>query len=292
MLSTCCRCFFPVALAFVLTLPLVLAGCQTDPIVPPNLNPPKIENPAADLPDYADLVKRYNTNAPSLDRLWARTDVELRWRDEKARARRESGDGRLIFERPLNTAWTLEVLGDIKLWAGSDEQGFWMFDLIDGRTAYYGSYAAPLARPLPLPVQPEAVPYLLGLMPLDPGRRPAAPEVERYRGYDVIEPPGLNLRLMLDPDTARPVRIDMTDDAGISQLTCILTGDLTVTTEDQQAITLPQTAELYPQGEESRLTLKLKRPTTDSKKIQGRLFDFARLAENFKVQTSVDLNQP
>ena len=267
-------------------------GCQRGPIVPENLNPPAIENPAAQLPDYADLVRRYNATAAGLDRLWARTDVELRWRDDRDRARRESGDGRLIFERPLNTAWTLEVLGDIKLWAGSDEQGFWMFDLIEDPVAYYGRYARPLARPLPLPVQPEAVPYLLGLMPLDPDRRPVAPEVEQVLGYYVIEPPGLGLRLMLDPASARPVRIDLIDDAGQSRLTCILTGQLDVQVDDQRTLPVPQTAELYPQGEESRMTLRLKRPSTDQTKVRARLFDFNRLAEGFKVEQTIDLNQP
>ena len=276
-------------LAILTTLAI---GCQREPIVPANLNPPAIDNPASELPDYAQLVERYNVTAAGLDRLWARTDVELRWLDDRDRARRESGDGRLIFERPLNTAWTLEVFGDIKLWAGSDEQGFWMFDLLEDPVAYYGNYAQPLARPLPLPVQPEAVPYLLGLMPLDPGRRPVAPEVEQVLGYFVIEPPGLGLRLMLDPETARPVRIDMIDDSGLSQLTCILTGQLEVQASDGQTVVVPQTAELYPQRETSRLTLKLKRPSTDEKKIRARLFDFKQLADSFKVQRTIDLNRP
>jgi hypothetical protein len=272
---------------------LVLTGCKTDPIVPENLNPAPINNLSrADIPDYGDLVRRYNANAASLDRVWARTKVELRWRDERERARRESGDGRLIFERPLQTAWTLEVLGDIKLWAGSDERGFWLFDQVEGSTAFYGSYARPLARRLPLPISPEAVPYLLGFMPLDPDRRPTAPEVELFNGYFVIEPPGLGLRLMLEPATARPVRIDLTDAAGQSQVTCILTGRIDLETADGTLIPLPGTAELYPQGQESRMTVTLRRPTVDDRKFKPQLFNFERLRQSFKPDEVVDLNQP
>ncbi|MBB6431145.1 hypothetical protein [Algisphaera agarilytica] len=244
------------------------------------------------MPNYAELVGRYNQNATALERVWARTKVEMRWRDGKNRKRRESGDGRLIFERPLNTAWTVELLGDVKLWAGSDVNGFWMFDLLDERRAYYGRYGQPLVQPLPLPVQPEAVPFLLGLMPIDASRRPSAPEVEVFNGYFVIEPPALNLRLMLDPVTARPVRIDLTDTTGGSVLTCILTGEIAVTNEAELEVYLPETAELYPQGDESRLTVTFKSATSNEDKIKRKWFDFDGLAKALKPKEVIDLNQP
>ncbi|MEM1107352.1 MAG: hypothetical protein AAGH99_01530 [Planctomycetota bacterium] len=268
-------------------------GCARGPIVPENLNPVPIENAVIELPSYAELVGRYNANASGLERVWARTKVEMRWRNEKGRARRESGDGRLIFERPLNTAWTVEVLGDPKLWAGSDTNGFWVFDLLDERRAFYGAYGKPLARPLPLPVQPEAVPYLLGLIPIDPDRRPAAPEVELFNGYFVIEPPGLNLRMLLDPDTARPVRIDLTDPAGGSVLTCVLTGSIEVTNEASDDVFLPKTAEVYPRGEgqESRMTVTFRSATTNEDKVKRKWFDFEGLSKALKPKTVVDLNK-
>jgi len=271
---------------------LVCVGCRTDAIVPDDLNPEPISviNNTEDLPAYGQLVERYNRNGPALERVWARTKVELRWRDAKDRKRRESGDGRLIFERPLNTAWTVEVLGDIKLWAGSDRAGFWLFDRLEDKRAYYGQYGQPLARPLPLPVQPEAVPYLLGLMPIDPDRVPAAPAVELFNGYYVIEPPGLNLRMMLDPTDARPVRIDLTDTAGRSVLVCRLTGEVDVRREGLESVVLAETAELYPLGDESRMTVTLKRPSTDATKFKPRLFDFERLVKAMKPRAVVDLN--
>lgn len=280
--------FFVFLCLFVATLP----GCKTGPIVPDDLNPPAIDTTTDQIPDYADLVQRYNQNAAAMDRVWVRTKVEMRWRDEKKRKRRESGDGRLIFERPLNTAWTVEVLGDVKLWAGSDVNGFWMFDRLDDGKAYYGSYGQPLAQPLPLPVQPEAVPYLLGLVPIDPDRRPEPPEVELFNGYFVIEPPTLNLRLMLDPATARPVRIDLTDPSGVSALTCVLTGELAVASDDDREAYLPQTAELYPQGDESRMTVTFKRATTNASKIKRKWFDFQGLVKALKPSAVVDLNSP
>ncbi len=275
---------FFVFLCFFVT---IIFGCTPGPIVPDDLNPAAVQTPVAEVPDYEALVGRYNANAATLERVWARTKVELRWRDAKNRSRRESGDGRLIFERPLNTAWTVEVLGDLKLWAGSDVNGFWVFDLLDER-----EYGRPLAQPLPVPVQPEAVPYLLGLMPIDASRRPSAPEVELFNGYFVIEPPGLNLRLMLDPATARPVRIDLTDPAGASALTCILTGEVAVTNDAQARVFLPEKAELYPQGDESRMTVRFLNATSNADKIKRKWFDFEGLAKALKPEVLVDLNSP
>ena len=151
-----------------------LTACKSPtPIVPDQLGPAPIETAA--VPDYGDLVRAYNANAGAVDRVYVTTDVEMRWREDNGKARRESGDGRLIFRRPLDTALTVEVLGDVKVWAGSDDRAFWMFDLFDTKTAYHGDYSRPIRRRLPLPIQPEVMPYLLGLMPLDPDRRPRRP---------------------------------------------------------------------------------------------------------------------
>ncbi|MEO1237582.1 MAG: hypothetical protein AAFX76_12410 [Planctomycetota bacterium] len=281
----------------VVLLSILVSACVHDPIVPENLtpDPPQAELPD-ELPTYVELIGRYNENAGALDRLWARTKVELRWRDERGRARRESGDGRLIFERPLNTAWTVEVLGDIKLWAGSDVRGFWLFDRLGDGVAYYGAYGRPLSQPLPLPVQPEAVPYLIGLVPVDPTRTPPPPAVEAIDGYLVVEPPGLNLRLTLDPVTARPVRIDLTDGLGQSVLTSVLTGELSVAATPDDRVdpvttaVLPKKAELYPQGDESRMTVTLVRASGDDQNIRRKWFDFDLLRTSLKPDEVVNLN--
>ncbi len=258
--------------------------------MPPSFNPPAIE--VEEVPEYRELVERYNANAARIERLWARTRVEMRWRTERGKARREAGDGRLVFRRPLDTAMTVEVLGDTKLWAGSDGSGFWVFDLHEGDVAYYGQYGRPLAQPLPLPVQPEAVPYLLGLMPIDASRVPAGEAVELVDGYCLIEPPGLGLKMLLNPRTARPVRIDLTDAEGRSVAVCLLKGEITVTNPGGEDAVMAESAELYPIGEESRMTLTLSSATTDADKIQGRWFRFDTLNAALKPEGVVDLNRP
>lgn len=273
------------------TLALLSVGCPSTPVVPERLGPAPI--PAAAVPDYGDLVRTYNANAGAVDRVYVRTGVEMRWREPDGKARRESGDGRLIFRRPLDTALTVEVLGDVKVWAGSDDRAFWMFDLFDTKTAFHGDYSKPIRRRLPLPVQPEVMPYLLGLMPLDPDRRPAAPQVEMVDGYAVIEPPGLNLRMQLHPETGRPARVDLTDAGGASFLTAVLSGELEVPPSSATGLsaTLPGKIELYPVGDESRMTVELK-SARDPTRIRGTWFRFEDLRKKLRPAKVESLNQP
>ena len=270
----------------------LLPACQpAQPIVPDDLRPAPIATQS--VPDYGDLVRAYNANAAAVDRVYVRTGVAMRWRDENGKARRESGDGRLIFRRPLDTALTVEVLGDVKLWAGGDETAFWLFDLYDTKTAFHGDVARPLARPLPLPVRPEAVPWLLGLMPLDPDRRPAKPEVELVNGYALIEPPGLNLRMLLHPETGRPQRVDLIAPDGGSFLRCVLSGELEVppSSATGSGAVLPAKADIYPEHEESRLTVDLK-SSVDPKKIRGTWFRFEDLRRALRPKAVESLNEP
>lgn len=267
-----------------------LSGCKTaTPIVPERLGPAPIQT--TDVPDYGDLVRAYNANAGAVDRVYVKTGVEMRWREDNGRERRESGDGRLIFRRPLDTALTVEVLGDVKVWAGSDDRAFWMFDLIDTKTAYHGDYSKPIRRRLPLPIQPEVMPYLLGLMPLDPDHRPAEPQVELVDGYAVIEPPGLNLRMQLHPDTGRPTRVDLTDAQGASFLSAVLTGELEVppSSATGSGAIVPAKIELYPRGDASRMTVTLK-TARDPSRIRGTWFRFEDLRTKLRPGKVESLN--
>ena len=272
-------------------LGLFLAACHpTTPIVRVDLNPPAIATQK--VPDYAALVKAYNRNANAIDKLYVKTAVEMRWRDDKGRDRSEHGDGRLIFRRPLDTAFTVEFLGDVKLWAGSDERAFWLFDQLESGVAYHGDYSKPILRQMPLPVQPEAIPYLLGLMPIDANKRPAAPEVELVNGYAVIEPPGLNVRMQLHPETGRPTRIDLIDAQGVSFLICRLTEELVVSEADGEtpAVVLAGKADLYPVGDASRMTVTLKR-VVNTKKIRGTWFRFEELRSKLRPREVISLNE-
>jgi hypothetical protein len=288
----------------------VLAACKQpkDTLTLPTL--PAAQQHDVPLPAYSDLVERYNAHIIGMERFRARTKVEVRWRED-AGVRRESGDGILAFERPLNTALSVEVLGNTVMWAGSNETFYWLFTdvhedgkLYFGRHASYGQSAG--QRELPLPVHPDVVPVLLGLLPIDPTQTPPAPAVELVQGYYLIEPPGLGVRLLLDPATARAVRVDMIDDQGRSRLVCRLEGAVTfqpptvrVVVQGQDAppetprtITLPAKAMFLTADQDASMTLELRSATGDPSQVRPRFFDLEQLAEYFEPAEAFDLDAP
>lgn len=270
-----------------------LAACaKQKPIVPKDLMPPEVERQGPSL-TYAEIAERYNGSLENLDRLWSATNVKLAWRDDEGKAHFEEGEGKFLFVPPMSVALTVEKVGKTFVWAGADSERFWMFQRQDD-VAFVGRHAnvgKPCARPLPLPVQPASVPHLLGLVPLP---RAATDEpVEMVAGHYLIEPAGTNVRLMLDPQTLRPVRVDLTDDRGHSFVICRIAGQQRVQIDGipipQQPL-IPTQADLYVVGEEARMTLVLDRATTSEAKIQARAFDFDALSKAMKPRETVVLD--
>lgn len=265
---------------------LLLAGCQPAPIVADDLLPAPVQITKG-LPAYADLVAQYNRKVAGLERLSARSSVKFHWRDEKGKEKKEHGDGFLLFVRPHRLALKIEKFGVGTLfWLGSDSERYWLFDLVEDSTVWVGRRGhaiKPSEQGPPLPVHPGTVPYLLGLLPLEPPEGPG-PAVEALWGYYLIEPPGLNLRLLLEPGTGRPVRVDLTDADGHSVLICRLSDYKPVQIENVPRDQWPQVAgqaELVAVGTEASMTLKLSSPSDGSrgKKIRDEHFDFDVLCQ-------------
>ena len=275
----------------LLALCVSLAGCEHKPIVPDDLMPPQIDT--ANVPAFSDLIHRYNAPLEGVEGVFARTDVEVAWVSERGKPRRESGDGKLLFRRPLDTGVSVEAFGQTLMWAGSNNDYYWLFsELQDDGRLQFGQHRLlghPGSGRLDLPIQPDTVPFLLGLMPLDPQAVPPPPSVELVNGYYLIEPLGLPLRMLLDPETARPVRVDLVDALGKSAVICRLDGAVRVQGTD---LDLPERIDIYPVGREARMTLGLRSATADPKKLKDRLFDLDVLRGYYKPEVVVDLDAP
>ena len=274
----------------VALLSLLLVGCchrqQGD------LLPPPIES-LSPMPSVERLVERYNANIEPIQRLWARTDVTLRWRDDKGKNRLEKGEGVFMFVRPDNIAFTLGKLGETGLWAGSNDERYWLFDLRED-VAYVGRHenvGKPGTQPLPLAIYPSEVPYLLGLMPLG-----ESVLLGERRGYAVLQPVGTNLSLMIDPHTARPARIDVIRSDGTAILSCRLSKHKPIETIDQPRQDWPlmsTLAEMYVPGREAHVKLKLSHLTDGVRRnrIKDRAFDFDALVNAHKPKRVENLDQ-
>ncbi len=273
-------------------------GCKpVQPIVPETLLPKPIET-AEPLPTYSELIERYNETTRSLRRVWAEARVDLVWRDEKGKRKSEHGDGRFMFVNPDKIALEIQEFGR-GFWAGGDGERYWLFDLQDERVAYVGRFEnldELDPQDFPLPVKPGDLLYVLGLVPIDSAIVPEAPEVERVAGYYLVEPPGLGLRMLIDPVTARPVRVDLLNAVGESAVKCVLSKPSKLKTGRDEADgpepVMHRVVEVYVLGQEARMTLKLKGLTTRGTRIKDAHFDFEILKRVMKPDEIVDLDVP
>ena len=282
-----------------LVLCLSAIGCKPIEIVPSGgkLLPPSIAL-TDNWPDYGQLVDRYNSNIEAVDQLWARSKVSVVWRDAKGKKRHEQGDGNVIVVRPRRVVLTVGKLGNIGLWAGCNESEYWLFDLQE-KVAYVGRHknvGMAGSKPFPLPIRPEQVPYILGMMPLDRNLVPAAPAVEQLKGYALIQPPGLGLRMLINPQTGRVVRIDLLDKQGNSTIVSKLSDYQTVQVVDPplgQIPQMPSKAEIYVIDGQARMTLKLSHLSDGRGKnsIQDRAFMFGRLIKAHKPEHVILLDE-
>lgn len=282
-------------LAFcILSLALFTACCAKPPITDPDaMLPPPLE-PLSPPLSVEELVGRYNANLEGLDRLWARTEVSLRFLDADGNPRFERGDGKLIFVRPDHVAITLGKLNQTVLWAGGDDERYWMFDLTGGGVAYVGRHdniERLDTQQLPLPIYPDEVPYLLGLEPID-----EAVILGEERGYVVLQPVDTNLLIMVNPRSGRPARIDVVGRNDRSVLVSRLYDYQPMRIDGEPESAWPKVAtraEFAALDADASFKLSLTDMTDGVRKnrIRERAFDFDTLVEAFKPSRVIDLDK-
>lgn len=242
------------------------------------------------------LIAKYNTNTGRLAKLYARTSVELTWQetreDGSVKNRSESGDGKVIFQAPASTVVTVEKLGKWYLWAGSDGARYWLFDRTQEPSALYvGRLDGPAAKRnfLGLPVRPQDMPMLLGLKPLEPALKTDVAWCVDATGHGFYRVEQPHLRLLLNPKTAWPVRIELTDAAGKAQVVAQLSGAVVC----ENGGVLRQKAEIFPVKGKARLDLAVDSASVDPDKIKSRMFDLdGTLIPANKPEKTVDLDRP
>ncbi len=288
-----------IACVMTASLLCMLFGCQPAQPILSDTTTLLIE-PTGPLPTYGELIERYNKTTEPLGRVWAVARADFVWLDDKGKRKSEHGDGRFMFVSPGKVALEIQEFGK-GFWAGGDGRRYWLFDLQDPRTAYVGRFEnldpalGPDAESLTLPINPADLLYVLGLAPIDSQAVPDEPAVEYLDGHYLIEPPGLGLRMLLDPATARPVRVDLIDAQGRSTVICRLSGDTkvkTYTSEGKPQPTIPAKVELVVVGQDATMILKLSDASVGVSRIRDNHFDFDTLSTALKIDQVVDLDAP
>lgn len=141
----------------------MLAGCggKTEPGI------------AIDGPDQAALIEAaepvraaYNARVDQLSVLWSRGIVAFRYRDADGNQRDDQGNANIQMILPDRFAMRIHKVGETLLWIGSDEDRYWLIDLLsEPSVAYVGrhdEFSAAKGERVGLPVPPRELPRLMG----------------------------------------------------------------------------------------------------------------------------------
>lgn len=272
------------AISWLSTVPLCVAAlgcgcCSTPPPDNGQTRPP----PAA-----AALIAMHNRNVSRIDTLWARSVLQVEWVDDKGKTRLEQGEGHLTLDLPSKSALTIGKIGEVKLWAGSDDEHYWLFDTINVSTLYLGrrdgdspasvAANAPKVAQSPLPVNTTDMPQLLGIVPI---AADAEATVSGEGGLHVLTIPAARIRYYFnpkhyisDPANYLPSRIELLDDKGEPAVIASLT-NAAFTAADNAALgpLVSTRIEVALPARQSRLVLHLHDPSAEADKVKDKMFD-------------------
>ena len=175
----------------------------------------------------AELIESHNQRIELLGKIHSNGVIEFRWLDEDGREHFEPQvNAKLWIELPCLTALRAEKLDEVLLWLGSDEQRYWLFDLMGDEKklhTHLHEEAAGDGEKSPLLIKPLALMDLLGLTPLPaipPDEAGDGPTIEMSADSErrawVVQAPGAGgpMRLFIDQVSRLPVRVETLSASG------------------------------------------------------------------------------
>ncbi len=181
---------------------LCFTGCRTAPAGPT----------ADETPSYSEIAEVHNQRIERLSELYARGVIEIRWRDGDGR-HFEQGNLDLWLQLPRHTALRVEKLGNVFLWLGSNDERFWLFDMLGDQTVLLTApHDAAIDAAGLFAVRPLALVDLAGLTVLPEPHGNDDPEVHYDESLDawLLTAPGQggDTRLYLHRTSLLPVRVE------------------------------------------------------------------------------------
>lgn len=193
----------------VVTALLTLPGCA------PKVKPPEL----AEFPILRELVDRHNQRVAALEKTYSQGVIELNWIDAEG-DHFEQASLEMWLQHPLRTAVRIEKFSEVILWLGSDDQRWWLFDLISKEKSLTSGPHQSEGTPTSVGafgVRPAALIDLLGLTPLAQDTPP-----DDRAGYDAVNDSwivdavgqGGAMRVHFHRKLLLPVRVEHLDASG------------------------------------------------------------------------------
>ena len=244
------------------------------------------------MPGYAELAQRYNRRLADFKRLRvASLSIVYTAVDEDGKKKTQSFNGALAIEPPYRLMLTVKHIGagmSPFLWAGSNKEHYWLFDVSDKehKKVYFGRHdridqAWPLD--LELPIHPRQLGALLGLVPLPAHDDGKAPRVQWRDGSLYVELPESSIAMWIDAKSYLPVRVDLRN-GGAGRVEGRLDQPGRVELEHSPARPLtPARLVIRRQGRDEQFRLILDRDRLRDFPFEERWFDFDKLHKYYKI---------
>lgn len=186
-----------------------ITGCRTLPTGP---------DADGDAPTYATIAEAHNERVDRLSQIYSRGVIEIRWRDEDGR-HFEQGNLDLWLQLPRHTGLRVEKVGNVFLWLGSNDERFWLFDMLGDETVLLTEgHDSVLQGNGLMTMRPLALLDLAGLTKLPEAIGDADPQLtfDERRDAWVVTAPGQGgmMRMYFDRYRLLPVQVDSLDEAG------------------------------------------------------------------------------
>lgn len=260
------------------------------------------------LPEYSAVAARYNERAGLLQKLWGRTQVQIRYTDDEGDRRFEQGEGFLSIDQPERVALSVGKLGETLFWLGCDGERYWSIDLTGKEPrAYVGRHDGAARQGhsvgaggggLAATVSPRDFPRLLGIEVLPTGGG-VMQWSEDGRLLGVVVPivgaggvVGGRQRVWLDPESLEPRLVELYDGRG--------TATLVAQINELDFVAVPGVGGVGPKAASrtrighlasgSSLTVTLAGMEGGTRRIKPEAFDLTKLMVALGVERVVDVD--
>jgi hypothetical protein len=238
-----------------------------------------------------------------LDRLWTRTVARIWYPGEEGEEKSDQLEGTIQYIRPDRVLVTFSKVNNLYAILGSNAQKYWWIELGDHKRAHVGEHAK--ATPeriaeLGLPIHPLDFVDLIGITPL-PVMSPGAsaggtPTVQWSQdGRSVVitmQGRYARRRLVLDPVTYEPSRIEFLDSAGAPAVYSDLGKYEPVAIAGGTGPRIPTEIFASLDRDRTRARLRLTSPEVGEQRPKPGVFDLERLLSTNNVREVISLDEP